>query len=123
MAAANHLAGYAKGWTHGNVDKILGSVTDDYIFDDPNAGEIPKSGIAPYLTGLKETVSSIRGEAADGETLMELTEIVTSETDGVLTAWCWWTIPGTPMQGSGLIKAGDHGVKSERITYYTRLPG
>jgi hypothetical protein len=39
-----------------------------------------------------------------------------------LTAWCWWKILGTDIQGSGLIKVGAEGILSERITYYTLLP-
>ncbi len=54
--------------------------------------------------------------------LMELTEVTTGEDDGVLTAWCWWSIPGTAIQGSGLIKAGEIGVQSEKLAYYTKLP-
>ena len=52
---------------------------------------------------------------------MELTELVTSEKDGVLTAWCWWEILGTLMKGSGLIKVTDNGVISERLANYTKL--
>ena len=53
---------------------------------------------------------------------MELIEVTTSEDGGILTAWCWWSIPGTEFQGSGLIKVGDSGVQSEKLTYYTKLP-
>ena len=40
----------------------------------------------------------------------------------MLTAWVWWSIPNTSIQGAGLIKVGDHGVVSERLAYYTPLP-
>jgi hypothetical protein len=53
---------------------------------------------------------------------MELSEVVTEEKEGVLTAWCWWAIPGTQIKGSGLIKVGSEGVQSEMLTYYTKLP-
>ena len=43
------------------------------------------------------------------------------EGDG-LTASCWWAIPGTDFQGSGLIKVESDGVRSERIAYYTKHP-
>jgi len=52
---------------------------------------------------------------------MELSEVLTQEDEGVLTAWCWWSIPGTELKGSGLIKAGPTGIRSEVITYYTKL--
>ena len=53
---------------------------------------------------------------------MELTEVTTNEDGGLLTAWCWWSIPGTALQGAGLIKVGDDGVRSEKLAYYTKLP-
>jgi hypothetical protein len=67
-------------------------------------------------------VDSIRGANYDGP-FMDLSEVVTKEEDGVLTAWCWWAVPGTEIQGSGLIKVRDDGVVSERISYYSKLPG
>ncbi len=54
---------------------------------------------------------------------MELSEVVTQENEEVITAWCWWAIPGTDIKGSGLIKVRADGVRSEVITYYTKLPG
>lgn len=122
MNAADHLGTYADGWTKGDGDTILKAVSDEYTFDDPNSGKITKSEFAEYLTGMKETVRSLRG----GNILdpfMELSEVVTQEDQGVLTAWCWWAVPGTEIQGSGLIKVGPEGVRSEVITYYTNLPG
>ncbi len=35
----------------------------------------------------------------------------------------WWSVPGTEIKGSGLIKVGPGGVRSETITYYTALSG
>jgi hypothetical protein len=121
MSAADHLGTYAEGWMNGEADKIAGAVSDDFVFGDPNEGTIGKAGIAAHLAGMKEAVASLRSADYSGP-LMELTEVTTSEDDGVLTAWCWWSIPGTTIQGSGLIKAGDSGVRSEKITYYTKLP-
>jgi len=118
MSAGDHLGAYAEGWTNGDADRILGCTTDDYVFDDPNGMPVPKSGFADYLAGLKDHVASLRGGNEVDGPFMELTEIVTSEADGELTAWCWWSIPGTPIQGAGLIKAGDDGVRSERIAFY-----
>ncbi len=59
----------------------------------------------------------------DVDKFMEISEVLTDEKDGILTAWCWWAIPGTNIRGSGLIKVGSEGVRSEVITYYTKLPG
>jgi len=122
MSATDHLGVYAEGWTKGDAETILRAVTDDYTFDDPNAGTIPKSGFAEYLSELKETVQTLLGGNVP-EQFMELSEVVTQESDGVLTAWCWFALPGTEIKGSGLIKVVPNGVQSEVITYYTKLAG
>jgi len=121
MSAAEHLGVYAQGWTNGEADTILKAVTANYTFDDPNAGIVRKKELAQYLAGLKEAVKALRGGSLP-KPFMELTEVVTQENQGVMTAWCWWAVPGTDMKGSGLIKIGADGVRSEVITYYSKLP-
>ena len=121
MGAAEHLGVYAEGWTTGQVDTILKATSENYTFNDPNSGVIPKKEFAQYLRGLKETVKSLRGGSLP-KPFMELSEVVTQEKEGVITAWCWWAIPGTDIKGSGLIKVGADGVRSEVITYHTKLP-
>jgi hypothetical protein len=91
-------------------------------FDDPNVGTIPKSEFAAYLSGMRETVRSLCGGRIP-DPFLELSEVVTQENEGVLTAWCWWSVPGTEIKGGGLIKAESGGVRSEVITYYTKLAG
>ena len=122
MSASEHLGTYAEGWTKGDADTILQSVTESYTFDDPNTGVISKNEFTNYMAGLKETVTSLRG-GTQSETFMEISEVLTDEKEGVVTAWCWWAIPGTEIKGSGLIKVGAEGVRSEVITYYTKLSG
>ena len=121
MSAADYLGAYADGWTNGDADKIIGSLSDWYVLDDPNEGHITKPDIADFLARMKEDVASIRGEDYAGP-FMELIEVTTREDSGILTAWCWWSIPGTAFQGAGLIKVGDDGVRSERLAFYTKLP-
>ena len=87
----------------------------------PNAGRIAKEDFAAYFAQFKETVDEIRGGTPQPN-FMDLTEVVTSEEDGILTAWCWWSVPGTDIQGSGLLKVSDGGVISERLAHYTALP-
>ncbi len=120
MAAGDYLGQYAEGWTKGDVQIITGSLADSYQMDDPNAGMINKQAFAGYLAGMREMVEGIRGKTS--EPLLEITEVVTQEEQGVLTAWVWWAAPGTPIQGSGLIKVSDQGVLSERLCFYTKLP-
>lgn len=122
MSASEHLGTYAEGWTKGDADTILKVVAESYTFDDPNTGIISKNGFENYMGDLKGTVSSLHGGTLP-EPFMEISEVLTDEKDGVLTAWCWWAIPGTEIKGSGLIKVGMEGVRSEVITYYTKLPG
>ena len=121
MSSADHLGAYAQGWTTGDAGTILGAAAEGFVFDDPNAGQIAKADFAAYFAQLKETVEALRGGAPQ-DTFIDLTEVVTNEADGVLTAWCWWVFPGTDLCGSGLLKVTDEGVQSERITYYTALP-
>ena len=121
MSAMDHLGSYAEGWSNGVLDTIMGAVTGSFVFDDPNAGKIAKADLAAYFAGMTELVASIRGSNYDGP-FMELSEVVTKDEDGVLTASCWWAVPGTDIQGSGLIKVTDEGVISERLAYYTKLP-
>ncbi len=122
MGAAEHLGTYAQGWINGDADTILRAVSDGYTFDDPNSGAIPREEFARYLAQLKETVKALRGGNLPTP-FMELSEVLTQENEGVITAWCWWAIPGTSIKGSGLIKVGADGVRSEVITYYSKLPG
>ena len=120
MAAGDYLNQYAEGWTEGDTQIIMGSLADSFQLDDPNAGKITKPALAEYLTGMWQMVEGIRGKTNDP--LLDITEVVTQEEQGVLTAWVWWAVPGTPIQGSGLIKVGDQGVLSERLCFYTKLP-
>lgn len=63
-------------------------------------------------------MDGLRGGSAEGG-LIELSHVFSEEADSVLTAWAWWSFPGTGIEGSGLIEVGDDGVRSERIAYYS----
>lgn len=120
MSAAEHLGTYAEGWSKGDAGTILKAVAEDYSFDDPNSGIVSSDTFSDYLADLKAVVASLcDGKVPDP--FMELSEVLTQEAEGVLTAWCWWAIPGTEIKGSGLIKADATGIRSEVITYYTKL--
>jgi len=121
MNVADFLGAYAEGWTNGDSDTILRATSSSFVFDDPNAGMVAKEDFREFFAGLKEAVISKRGAGHKGP-FMELSEVVTQENGDVLTASCWWEIPGTDIQGSGLIKVANDGVVSERIAYYTKLP-
>jgi len=121
VAATDQLTVYAEGWANADPDRILEAASPDYFFDDPNAGRIERADFASYFEATKEAVEAMR-TSPSSTTWMEIGEVATREEDGVLTAWCWWAIPGTGVEGSGLIKVGAEGVVSERIAYYTPLP-
>ncbi|MCZ6721682.1 MAG: hypothetical protein O7A65_09095 [Proteobacteria bacterium] len=122
MSKTDHLGTYAEAWTKGEVALHMKAAAEGFHFDDPNAGDIAKAEFPGYFAELKATVDELRGGQAF-DRFMDITEVVVNEEDdGTLTAWCWWAIPGTPIEGSGLIKVSDDGVLSEKITYYTKLP-
>ncbi len=121
MSAVDHLGTYAEGWTKGDLDTILRATAEDYTLDDPNAGVIPRASLGDYLTGMKKVLTDLCGGTLP-QPFLELSEVQTQESDGVLTAWVWWQAPGTDLEGSGLIKADAGGVRSEVLTYYTKLP-
>ena len=120
MNKNDYLGLYAGGWAKGDASLILEAVSDDYTFDDPNSGIITKPNFSSYFDELKNTIK----QQCDGiipDPFMELSEVVIDEGEGITTAWCWWAVPGTELKGSGLIKVGVFGVKSEVIAYYTKL--
>ena len=122
MNAAEHLNAYAEGWTHGDADMILKATAEDFTFDDPNVGVITRDAFSDYLAELKEAIAS-QGAGQVPDPLMALTEVLTQEADGRLTASCWWAVPGTALKGAGLIKADADGVHSEVITYHAKPGG
>ena len=120
MDKGDYLNRYAEGWTEGEVNIIVDSLDNSYQLDDPNSGMISKAAFPEYLAGFKSQVDAIRGQSSSA--FLEVSEVITQEDQGVLTAWVWWAVPGTPIQGNGLIKVGDRGVVSERLAFYTKLP-
>jgi len=122
MSIQDHIAAFAEGWTTGNLDRILESLAPQFRLDDPNAGEFGKPDIPTYLDGFKESVGELRGETFSAP-LMEMSEVVIKDDETPVSVWAWWTVPGTPLAGSALIKVGEEGVLSERITYRTALGG
>ena len=49
MSAADYLGTYAEGWTNGDSETILSSTADQFVFDDPNAGNVAKGDFRPSL--------------------------------------------------------------------------
>ena len=120
LAAYGHLAAYSEGWINGDADTVLPALAEDYLLDDPHFGRIAKDGMPAYFEELKATVQDLRG-GTDEATVMRIGEVTTREDGEILTVWLWWAVPGTALEGAGLIKIAPHGVVSERLTYFTRL--
>ena len=122
MNTTEYLSAYAQGWSKGDPEMILQATAEGYTFDDPNVGLVSREALSDYLGKLKEAVAA-QCNGRLPEPFMELTEVLTQEEAGVLTASCWWAVPGTMLKGSGLIKVDANGVRSEVITYYAKPGG
>ena len=120
LAAYGHLAAYSEGWINGDVDTVLPSLADDYLLEDPHFGRIPKAGMPAYFERLNSAVRDLRGGAEDLP-VMRIGEVMSQEDGELLTVWLWWAVPGTDLEGAGLIKIAPAGVVSERLTYFTKL--
>jgi hypothetical protein len=121
MSIHDYIASYAEGWSLGDTEKIMNAAAPDLILDDPNIGKINRDALPDYIAGLKNAVAQLR--AGDRhEMLMEMSEVVIKDDDEPVSIWAWFTVPGTALAGSALIKVTDRGVVEERIAYYTALP-
>ena len=120
LAAYGHLAAYSEGWINGDVDTVVPALADDYLLDDPHFGRIPKDGMPAYFEQLKAAVRELRG-GADERPVMRIGAVTTREDGDRLIVWLWWAVPGTALEGAGLIKIAPQGVISERLTYFTKL--
>ena len=121
MSIQDYIASYAEGWTLGDSDKIMSAVSPTMVFDDPNVGKITRDALPDYIAGLKNAVAELRASTAHDK-LMEMSEIVIKDDETPVLIWAWFTIPGTALAGSALIKVADDGVIEERLAYYTSLP-
>ena len=120
MTIQDYIATYAEGWTLGDSEKIMSVVSDDMVLDDPNVGKITREALPSYIAGLKNAVEELRAGAAEDK-LMEMSEVVIKDDETPVLIWAWFTIPGTFLAGSALIKVANEGVVEERIAYYTSL--
>lgn len=107
-------ARYIAGWDTMDPEKLLSSVTDDFLFDDPaDPAPIGKSGLVAYMPVWPE-----RARALGGAFQFEITDKVVEDWDGLLLEWYWWRLTGTAVAGTAVIKTSDAGVLSERLCYH-----
>jgi hypothetical protein len=121
MTIPDYIATYSEGWTLGDSEKIMSVVSDNMVLDDPNTGKITREALPNYIAGLKNAVEELRAGAVEDK-LMEMSEVVIKDDETPASIWAWFTIPGTLLAGSVLIKVANDGVVEERIAYYTPLP-
>jgi hypothetical protein len=114
---SEHLDMWFEGWRTGNPELLLGAITEDFVYDDPEDGRLTRVEFELYLRDLfaGSAAPGVGGAAAGFESI---TDIVIVERDGEETAWGWWKAP--PQEGAGLVKARPDGVYLEKVTYYTR---
>jgi len=119
--ALEHFKTYIEGWTQGEADKSYSVLADDYTYDDPNSMIYTKETFTDLMNSFKEaTLAACGGQLPDP--FIEISESMTKEVNGYLTAWCLWEIPGSGLRGSALVKGDSVGIRSEVIAYYTKLP-
>lgn len=111
---AGHRARYIEAWNTMDADKLLASITDDFLFDDPADPEpITKATLVDYMPRWPEK-AAVLGAAFE----FDMIDKVVQDKDGVLLEWYWWRLVGTDVEGTAVIKTSDEGVMSERLTYY-----
>lgn len=111
---AEHRDCYIEGWNTMDAGKVLRSVTDDFIFDDPaDPAPITKAELPAYMPRWPEK-AGLLGASFD----FEMVDKVVRDEGGVLLEWYWWRLTGTDVEGSAVIKTSDQGVMWERLTYY-----
>ena len=107
---------YIEAWYELDAEKLISSVSDDFIFDDPAEPQpATKQTLAAYMASWQR-----RANAAGSTNQWILSDQLREDKNGILTDWEWWEIVNTDLCGSALIKTSDQGVFLERITYFDR---
>jgi hypothetical protein len=119
--ARHHIDTYLEGWRLGDGNMSLGATAPEFFYDDPNTGRISRKDFLRFFEDFRSAVDDGKGSAS-GEPFLTYTDVVITENSVPHKAWCWWQATGTDFQGSALIYFGDHGVISEKIAYFSRLP-
>ena len=119
MTKNEYLDAYLTGFAHRDTDRLMSSLADSYVLDDPANGRIPKADMPTFISTFIDAVKEMRA-GDDSSPILDIDEKVVRDEGDIMSAMIWWKIPGTPMEGGGWIKVGDDGVQSERLTYYTK---
>lgn len=103
---------YFKAWGQADAKAILATCTSDFVLDDPDAGPVTSKGLHDFVVELRKKVPGGKPP------FVVNTDILGNEDWSTVS--CWWSLPGTNICGSGLLKISDQGVMSEKVAYYTR---
>jgi hypothetical protein len=107
-------AQYIEGWNSMDLEKLLTSITEDFLFDDPTDPEaVTKEMLPAYLPRWPEKAGAL-GARFD----FDIVDKVVQDRDGILLEWYWWRLTGTDVEGSAVIKTSDEGVIFEKLTYF-----
>ena len=119
MSAENRLAlreSYMQGWYRMDLDLLLDTTADDFVFDDPaEAAPVTRTDLAGYMQRWDQRMRDL-----GGDNQWQLTHQLRRDENGLLTDWEWWEVIGTGVQGAAVILTGNDGVIFERITYFDR---
>ena len=121
MSVKRTIDTYLKGWELGDGALSLSVTADSFCYDDPNTGRIPRHEFVEFVEDFKRAAIEMGG-AANANPFLQYSDVVIKDDESPVTIWCWWQAVGTELQGSALVKVGEHGVLHEKIAYFSRLP-
>jgi hypothetical protein len=121
MSLRQTIDSYLKGWELGDGALSLSVTADNFCYDDPNTGRIPRDGFVEFVEDFKRATIEMGG-AVDANPFLQYSDVVIQDDGDPVTVWCWWQAVGTELQGCALVKVGEQGVLHEKIAYFSRLP-
>ena len=78
-----HRARYIDAWNAMDAGKLLASITDDFLFDDPaDPTLITKARLAAYMPRWPETAGALGATCR-----FDITDKVVRDQDGILLEW------------------------------------
>lgn len=107
---------YIQAWYDMNIEELLATTTEDFIFDDP--AEPQPVTCAMLEAYMHRWNKKIRAQGTEDQ--WKLNHELRQDKDSVLTDWEWWEVLETGLCGAAIVQTGDKGVLFERITYFDR---
>jgi hypothetical protein len=117
----SYIDTYLKGWELGDGALSLSVTAEDFCYDDPNTGRIPRDQFVQFVEDFKSAAIEMGG-TENASPFLQYTDVVIKDDSLPATVWCWWQAVGTELQGCALIKVSEAGILHEKIAYFSRLP-